>query len=65
MSDTNDAASLEQQSRKEFEEWIQSPPIEKSVVRFGSDWGSGWQGQYHSYEVQLAWESWQKAREKP
>lgn len=45
--------------RKAFENWIQSPPYERSVNRF-PDYVAKFSrpGQYKDVNVQLAWESW-------
>lgn len=49
-------------SRAEFEAWISAPPYEQCTNRFSRDGVTSWSGQYHSYQVQLAWEAWQAAR---
>ena len=50
--------------RSAFEAWITAAPIEKDVTRNSTDeTKSAWPGQYHSYEVQLAWEAWCAALE--
>lgn len=51
-------------SRKEFEAWITKPPFECNIDRYPNDPGRyGWPGAYHVYEVELAWEAWQAARQ--
>jgi hypothetical protein len=43
--------------REAFEEWISSPPYEKSIARLPESW-KAWSGHYADYYVQLAWEAW-------
>lgn len=50
----------DENSRKEFEQWICDNPYEKSVERLPDD--ASWPGQYRHYNVQLAWEAWQASR---
>lgn len=48
--------------RDEFEKWVSGPPYEKPVDRFPDlDDKESWPGQYRAIDVQLAWETWQKA----
>jgi len=50
--------------REKFEAWISAPPFEKSVARHPESNRVCWPGQYHSLDVELAWESWQEARKQ-
>lgn len=51
--------SEREQARKQFEAWIARPPYERETHRQGQS--NAWPGQYHDYQVQLAWEAWQSA----
>ncbi len=48
--------------RKQFEEWISSPPYEREIARWPNDSRKhAWPGQYEDIAVQLAWEAWQES----
>lgn len=49
-------------NRKEFEKWISALPFEKSIERFSEK--EFWPGDYKSYEVELAWDSWQEVSKR-
>lgn len=52
-------------TRTVFEKWISEPPIEAPINRNTTDGKiSAWPGQYHEYQVQLAWEAWCAAIEQ-
>lgn len=50
----------EQESRKQFEKWISSPPYERQATRIPAT--GSWPGHYQFLDVRLAWEAWQEAR---
>jgi hypothetical protein len=53
------------ESRAEFEAWITAPPFERDVTRKPNDPERvAWPGMYESYEIELAWEAWQAARQR-
>lgn len=52
-TEDNDAA------RDAFEEWLKSPPFERSVARFPE--GSAWPGNYVEIDIDFAWCAWQDA----
>jgi hypothetical protein len=45
-------------TRQSFEQWITAPPFERSINRHGPD--KAWPGHYCEYEVQLAWEAYER-----
>lgn len=45
--------------REAFEDFISSPPFEKSIFR--RDVKDAWPGQYCDMGVELAWEAWQES----
>lgn len=47
-------------TRQQFEAWITTKPIEKSVERYSKN-AAAWPGHYREYDVQLAWEAWHQA----
>jgi hypothetical protein len=49
------------EQRNLFEQWISQPPYERSISRWEADRKRAWPGQYKNYDVQLAWEAWQRA----
>lgn len=50
----------EDESRKQFETWISSPPYEYDIERYPKN--SDWPGSYMSLGTDLAWQAWQAAR---
>lgn len=62
-SSSSPACSIAE-SRAEFEAWITKPPFERNVDRYPNDpTRYGWPGAYQVYEIELAWEAWQAARQ--
>jgi hypothetical protein len=52
--------------RYRFEAWISSPPFEQDTQRWPDDeTRTAWPGHYKMYQVQLAWEAWQEALNRP
>jgi len=49
----------EESLRRQFEEWISSPPYEESVKRLADK--SAWPGQYGDINVQRAFEAWMES----
>lgn len=51
------------EERHAFEKWISKPPFEHDIARWPKDERRySWPGLYRDLRVQLAWESWKKAR---
>jgi hypothetical protein len=45
--------------RDRFEQWISSPPYERSIARYPDDPSRyAWPGNYKEIEIDLAWNSW-------
>lgn len=54
---------MNEQVRKEFEEWISKPPFEHDCRRRPMDESqltTCWPGSYVRYETEVAWEAWQE-----
>lgn len=50
---------ISESARKKFEEWVSSPPLERSVERWPDDQHRfAWPNQYRDIEVQLAFDAW-------
>lgn len=74
MSDKDQAENCEQTKpvgveraleaeRIKFEKWITAPPYEREVCRKPNNPDiTAWPGNYHDYNVQLAWEAWAAAK---
>ena len=53
------------ESRREFEEWITAMPYERDITRRPNDFEKyAFPNTYVDYQVDLAWEAWQAARER-
>jgi len=51
--------------RREFEEWITAMPYERDITRRPNDFEKyAFPNTYVDYQVDLAWEAWQAAREQ-
>jgi hypothetical protein len=50
----------EDESRKQFEQWVSGPPFEHCVKRYADD--TYLAGQYVDIVVDFAWITWQEAR---
>lgn len=53
-----------EESQKEFEAWMQEHHGRLELYKYPHDGDGYWSGKYQLAAVQLAWEAWQKAREK-